>query len=146
MLPAISARPLIVVLDDALFPRVPTRVSFIRRKPFLSILSRCRQHIDASYLMRLILLVTVLVSTLSAGGCTVTEERAGGGAVIGAGTGALVGALATGKPGGALAGAAIGGASGAMIGAATTPTPAYGRPVRPVVVEPEAAVWLRESE
>jgi len=36
--------------------------------------------------------------------------------VIGAGTGAAVGAIATGSVGGALAGAAIGGIAGAVIG------------------------------
>jgi osmotically inducible lipoprotein OsmB len=48
-------------------------------------------------------------------------DRTIGGAAIGAGTGALVGGLATGRAGGALAGAAIGGVGGALIGNATTP-------------------------
>ena len=92
-----------------------------------------------------ILLVAALA--LGAGGCTVTEERAGAGAAIGAGTGALLGALTTNKPGGALAGAALGGATGAIIGAATTPAPAYGQPVRPVVVERarERRVYIEEE-
>src|SRR4051812_40359998 len=91
--------------------------------------------------MRQVLLATAVLSALAGAGCTASEERAGGGAVLGAGTGALLGALATGRPGGALAGAALGGATGAIVGAATTP--AYGPPppvlVRrpPVVLEEE---------
>ena len=83
--------------------------------------------------MRKVLLATVLTAALPFAGCTVTEERAGGGAALGAGTGALIGALATGRTSGALAGAALGGATGAIVGAATTPS--YGPPARPVVVE-----------
>ena len=95
--------------------------------------------------MRQVLLATAVLSALAGAGCTASEERAGGGAVLGAGTGALVGALATGRPGGALAGAALGGATGAIIGAATTP--AYPPPPRPVVVERvrERPVYVEEE-
>jgi len=74
-----------------------------------------------------------------------SEERAGGGAVLGAATGSVIGALATGRPGGALAGAALGGATGAIVGAATTPS--YGRPAGPVIVERvrERPVYVEEE-
>ena len=91
--------------------------------------------------MRTVFVAAALAAVLAGAGCTVAEERAGGGAVLGAATGSILGALATGRPGGALAGAALGGATGAIVGAATTP--AYGPPppvlVRrpPVVVEEE---------
>ena len=49
-------------------------------------------------------------------------QRAVGGGLIGAGTGAAIGAAAGGG-GGAALGAAIGGATGALVGAATTPPP-----------------------
>ncbi|RXT48234.1 hypothetical protein B6S44_24535 [Bosea sp. Tri-44] len=58
---------------------------------------------------------------LALGACTPHEERVGGGALVGAATGAVIGGLATGRAGGALAGAAIGGAGGAIIGSATSP-------------------------
>lgn len=94
-----------------------------------------------------VFLIPVLLAGLGASGCTVTEQRAGGGAAIGAGTGALIGALTTGRPGGALAGAAIGGATGAIVGAATTPAPGYGRPVRPVYVQHvrERPIYVEEE-
>lgn len=85
--------------------------------------------------MRSALIAVSIAVTISAAGCTTAEQRAGGGAAIGAGTGALIGALATGRPGGALAGAALGGVTGAMVGAATTPPPNAGPPNRPVLVE-----------
>jgi hypothetical protein len=96
--------------------------------------------------MRKVVLAAAVLSTLAGAGCTVAEERAGGGAVLGAGTGALIGALATGRPGGALAGAALGGATGAIVGAATTP--AYPPPPRPVVVERirERPVYVEEVD
>jgi hypothetical protein len=59
------------------------------------------------------------------GGCTNPYDpgqRAVGGGLIGAGTGAAIGGLAGGGSG-AAAGALIGGAVGAIGGAATTPTP-----------------------
>lgn len=66
-------------------------------------------------------LVLVGAVALTLGACTAREERAAGGAAIGAGAGALIGGLATGTGGGALAGAAVGGVAGAVIGAETTP-------------------------
>jgi osmotically inducible lipoprotein OsmB len=69
--------------------------------------------------MRKILILAAFVAAL--GACTPREERTAGGALIGAGTGAVIGGLATGRAGGALAGAAIGGAGGAIIGSATSP-------------------------
>lgn len=64
--------------------------------------------------------------TLALAGCYTPEERAGGGALIGAGTGAAIGAAASGgRVGGTLAGAALGAAGGALIGASTAPCP-YG--------------------
>jgi hypothetical protein len=49
-------------------------------------------------------------------------QRAIGGGLIGAGTGALIGGIAAGGPGAAM-GAAVGGGVGAVVGAATTPAP-----------------------
>ncbi|PWW01728.1 hypothetical protein DFR52_102392 [Hoeflea marina] len=61
------------------------------------------------------------LALLAAAGCTSTEQRVGGTAAVGAGTGALV-AAATGSGGRGIAtGALIGGAAGALIGAASTP-------------------------
>lgn len=48
-------------------------------------------------------------------GCSTAERDA----AVGAGVGATIGALATGKPGGALVGALAGGATGVLLGAAT---------------------------
>jgi hypothetical protein len=61
-----------------------------------------------------------LLAALLAAGCTTTEKRATGGAVVGAGAGAVIGGIAGGGRG-AVIGAAVGGATGAVIGAATTP-------------------------
>ena len=64
------------------------------------------------------------------------SDRAVGGGLLGATTGALVGsAVSGGNAGSTLAGAAIGGVGGAVIGAETTPeactaTDARGRPLR----------------
>lgn len=63
--------------------------------------------------------VAILVSGLAA--CQTPEERAVGGALLGAAAGAAIGGAATGKWGGAAAGAAIGGVGGAVVGAATAP-------------------------
>jgi osmotically inducible lipoprotein OsmB len=72
---------------------------------------------------KVILLAAAFASALSLAGCGSTNpnERALGGAAIGAGAGALIGAAATGRASGALAGAAIGAAGGAIVGASTTP-------------------------
>ncbi len=71
--------------------------------------------------MKTILLVAGLAASLSACNSYSQTDRAIGGGLIGAGTGAVVGGLATRSAGGAAAGAVIGGAGGAIIGAATTP-------------------------
>lgn len=84
--------------------------------------------------MKKILVIAAFSTALAA--CTAHEERTAGGALIGAGAGAIIGGVATGRAGGALAGAAIGGAGGAIIGSATSPTRTcvgrdrYGRRVR----------------
>ncbi|BBF94222.1 hypothetical protein BLTE_29070 [Blastochloris tepida] len=64
---------------------------------------------------------------LALGGCSQysSRDRAVAGGLIGAGTGAAIGAAATGTGGGALAGGAIGAVAGAAIGAATTPERCY---------------------
>ena len=71
--------------------------------------------------------VTSLSLILSLSACTNPydpAQRFVGGGLLGAGTGAAIGAAAGGGPGAAL-GAAIGGATGAIGGVATTPPP-YG--------------------
>lgn len=72
--------------------------------------------------MRKILSITTAFALMGAiAGCTTTEQRAAGGAAVGAGTGALI-AAATGSSGrGVATGALIGAAAGALLGAATTP-------------------------
>ena len=71
--------------------------------------------------MKKILAVIALGSSLVACQTNSPEDRTLAGAAIGAGTGAIIGGVATGRPEGALAGAAIGGVSGAVIGASTSP-------------------------
>ena len=65
--------------------------------------------------------IIIAIAATGIAGCTATEERAAGGALVGAGAGAVVGGAATGTGEGALIGAAVGGAAGALIGASTTP-------------------------
>ena len=65
-------------------------------------------------------LIIVALAAGSLGACTAREENTATGALIGAGTGAVIGGLATGRGGGAAAGAAIGGVGGAIIVNATT--------------------------
>ncbi len=77
-----------------------------------------------------LLAIGALIAPLAACNAYSPQDRAVAGGLIGAGTGAVIGAAATGRPGGALAGAAIGGAGGAILGAATTPRPYYGRRCR----------------
>jgi osmotically inducible lipoprotein OsmB len=69
----------------------------------------------------------VLAGSLTACNAYNPTDRAVAGGLIGAGTGAVVGGVATRSPGGAIAGAVIGGAGGAIIGAATTPSQSYSR-------------------
>ncbi len=59
-------------------------------------------------------LALVALAALSLAACTPREERIAAGAGIGAAGGAIIGAVASGTPGGALAGAAIGGVGGAI--------------------------------
>ncbi|MBS9478014.1 hypothetical protein [Ancylobacter radicis] len=58
------------------------------------------------------------ILALAVAGCTTTERRAGTGALIGGGAGAIIGGIAGGGTGAAV-GAAIGAGTGAVIGAAT---------------------------
>ncbi|MDA8051246.1 MAG: cell envelope biogenesis protein OmpA [Rhodospirillales bacterium] len=70
---------------------------------------------------------------LMLGGCTnpySPQQRALGGAALGAGTGAAIGAIAGGGRG-AATGALIGGALGAVGGAVTTPHPPLPQPYYP---------------
>jgi hypothetical protein len=78
--------------------------------------------------VRSVILSGALAAGLAFGlsGCTNPYDpgqRAIGGGLIGAGTGALIGGIAAGGPGAAM-GAAVGGGVGAVVGAATTPSPA----------------------
>jgi hypothetical protein len=83
-----------------------------------------------------------LATALALSGCDTPQgQAAGGGAVIGGATGALLGAAISGRPEGALLGGVAGAATGAMVGsasAANAPPPRrcaetyydyYGRPV-----------------
>lgn len=71
--------------------------------------------------MKKLLAVAAVGLALGAAACTPHEQRVGGGAAIGAATGAVIGGLATGRAGGAVAGGLIGAAGGAIIGSATSP-------------------------
>jgi osmotically inducible lipoprotein OsmB len=77
--------------------------------------------------MKHFLAAIVLAGSLTACNAYNPTDRAIAGGLIGAGTGAVVGGVATRSPGGAVAGAIIGGAGGAIIGAATTPSRGYSR-------------------
>jgi osmotically inducible lipoprotein OsmB len=74
-----------------------------------------------------VILAGVLAGVLASCNAYNPRDRAVAGGIIGAGTGAVVGGLATGRPGGAVAGGVIGAAGGAIIGAATTPRRRYAR-------------------
>ena len=81
-------------------------------------------------------ILTVVVLAFATIGCTTTEQRVAGTALVGAGTGAVVGGLVGGGQG-ALVGAALGGGTGAVVGAATAPQQqcwASDRNGRPVAV------------
>jgi osmotically inducible lipoprotein OsmB len=75
--------------------------------------------------MKHVFAAIVLAGSLTACNAYNPTDRAIAGGLIGAGTGAVVGGVATRSPGGAVAGAIIGGAGGAIIGAATTPNRGY---------------------
>ncbi|QRG07857.1 bacteriocin [Xanthobacter dioxanivorans] len=79
--------------------------------------------------MKAALIVCVSAMALTLGGCSEysRQDRAVGGAAIGAGTGALIGAAATGTGTGALVGGLIGAGAGAVIGAETTPRACWAR-------------------
>jgi osmotically inducible lipoprotein OsmB len=77
---------------------------------------------NTEVVMKKLMILSLAALTLALAGCqTAREQNAVGGAVIGGGTGALIGGLATGKAGGAYAGALIGGVAGAVLGANSTP-------------------------
>ncbi len=77
--------------------------------------------------MKRIITAIILAGSLSACSANNQTDRAVAGGLIGAGTGAVIGGVATRSAGGAVAGAVIGGAGGAIIGAATTPARGYSR-------------------
>jgi osmotically inducible lipoprotein OsmB len=77
--------------------------------------------------MKHVLTALLLAGSLTACNAYNQTDRAIAGGLIGAGTGAVIGGVATRSPGGAVAGAIIGGAGGAIIGAATTPERGYYR-------------------
>lgn len=66
------------------------------------------------------IMVASILIILAVAGCTTTQKRATGGALIGAGAGAVIGGVAAGGRGAAI-GAAAGAAAGGLIGAATSP-------------------------
>lgn len=77
-------------------------------------------------MVRKILMVSV--AGLALAGCqTARDDRVVGGALLGGGTGAIVGGLASNTVGGALAGGLIGAAAGALIADATRPGYCYYR-------------------
>ena len=71
-------------------------------------------------------IVAISVVALSLAACTTTQQRTAGGALIGSGTGAVIGGIAGGGRGAAI-GAAVGTGTGAVIGAATSPGDCYAR-------------------
>jgi hypothetical protein len=74
--------------------------------------------------MRRLLIVAAMALTLA--GCqTAREDRVLGGALIGGGTGALIGGIAGRTAGAAVAGGLIGAAAGAIIADATRPGRCY---------------------
>jgi len=78
---------------------------------------------------KLILASLALAAAVSLGACNSPQQsqNTATGALVGAGTGAVIGGLATGRAGGALAGAGIGAVAGGLLGAASTPPgPGYG--------------------
>jgi len=70
--------------------------------------------------MRKVLLLSIVAIGLAGCGAT-REDRTVSGGLIGAGTGAAIGGLATNSVGGAVAGGLIGGVAGAAIGANSGP-------------------------
>ena len=74
-----------------------------------------------------ILLTAALLTAFSVAACNTPEDRALGGAAIGAASGAAIGGLATGRVGGAVAGGVIGAVAGGVIGGTTAPRRCYRR-------------------
>lgn len=71
-------------------------------------------------------MIIVAAMALTLAGCeTARQDRQFGGALIGAGSGALIGGLATRSAGGAVAGGLIGAAAGAIIADSTRPGRCY---------------------
>ena len=65
-----------------------------------------------------------LAATVGVAGCGYTpEQRAGSGALIGAGTGAAIAGAAGGGPGAVIASSLLGAGAGALLGANTRPPP-----------------------
>ena len=95
---------------------------------------------------RMLALSSAVAAAVSVSACeTPQQQNAFFGGALGAGTGALIGAAASGgSAGGALAGAAIGAGTGALFGAAATP-PAYydyyGGPALPPYYAPPQAYF-----
>src|ERR1700723_1393140 len=81
---------------------------------------------------KLACLSLALAMAISFAGCNTPQgQNAAGGALMGGATGALLGAVLTGRPGGAALGAVAGGPTGAMVGSAMTPQdPGYAPPPR----------------
>ncbi|HSI41736.1 MAG TPA: glycine zipper domain-containing protein [Xanthobacteraceae bacterium] len=71
-------------------------------------------------------IIAVSALALSMAACSQTDRRVGTGALIGGGTGAVIGGIAGGGTGAAV-GAAVGAGTGAVIGAATAPRECYAR-------------------
>jgi hypothetical protein len=72
--------------------------------------------------MRKVMLISLAASTLALAGCqTARQDRQASGALVGGGTGALIGGLASHSVGGALVGGAIGALAGVVIADATRP-------------------------
>lgn len=69
-------------------------------------------------------IVAISAVALSLAACTTTQQRTAGGALIGAGTGAVIGGIAGGGTGAAW-GAGAGAVAGGVIGAATSPGDCY---------------------
>jgi osmotically inducible lipoprotein OsmB len=74
-------------------------------------------------------LIIIGAMGLALAGCSEysRSDRALAGGALGAGTGAVVGGLASRSAGGAIVGGVLGGAAGAIIGAETTPRACYAR-------------------
>lgn len=78
--------------------------------------------------MRNVMIIALATTSLVLAGCqTARQDRQLSGALLGGGTGALIGGLAARSVGGALVGGAIGAVAGAAIADATRPRRCYYR-------------------